>query len=253
MLAGQSTRAHRRERERSKLHRVTALITLLVVILLSLVVTRVATVALTLTGLSREAARFQARSAFTGSGFTTSESEKVVNHPVRRRIIMLLMLLGNAGIVAAVGSLLLTFIGAEESGGWSRLAVLVGGVLVLWIVASSRYVDRLISLATTRALRRWTSIDLSDYAEVLHLAGDYAVGELHVRAGEWPADRTLAELDLRRRGMLTLGIERADGSFVGVPPLETRLEPGDRLTLYGRRAALAEVGRLASGVDDRPQ
>ena len=67
-----------------------AVLTLVVVVLLSLVITRMATVALTLTGMSSEAARFQARSALTGAGFTTSESEAVVNHPVRRRIVLFL-------------------------------------------------------------------------------------------------------------------------------------------------------------------
>ena len=70
-----------------------SIISLLVVLTLSILVTRIATVALTYTGLSRESARFQARSAFTGVGFTTNESEKVVNHPLRRKILMLLMLL----------------------------------------------------------------------------------------------------------------------------------------------------------------
>lgn len=44
-------------------------------------ITRIATIALTHTGLSRQTARFQARSAFTVVGYTTSESEKLVNHP----------------------------------------------------------------------------------------------------------------------------------------------------------------------------
>lgn len=58
-----------------------AILSLLAVLIVSLLITRIATVALTLTGLPRELARFQARSAFTGVGFTTSETEKVVNHP----------------------------------------------------------------------------------------------------------------------------------------------------------------------------
>jgi len=37
--------------------------------------------------LSVEAAHFQARSALTGVGFTTSESELIVGHPARRRIV----------------------------------------------------------------------------------------------------------------------------------------------------------------------
>ena len=59
-------------------------VSLLTVVTLSMVVTRIAAVALVYTGLSHQAARFQARSAFTGVGFTTSEAEHLVNHPVRR-------------------------------------------------------------------------------------------------------------------------------------------------------------------------
>ena len=81
-----------------------AILTLLVTLTATLVITRIATVALMVTGLSREAARFQARSALTGVGFTTLESEKVTNHPVRRHIIMILMLTGNVGIVTVLAT-----------------------------------------------------------------------------------------------------------------------------------------------------
>lgn len=94
----------------------TPVISLLVVITLSILCTRIATVALVHTGLSREVARFQARSAFTGVGFTTGESEKVIRHPVRRRIVMALMWLGNVGIMSAIFSLILTFVGQEQMG-----------------------------------------------------------------------------------------------------------------------------------------
>ncbi len=55
----------------------TGVVSLLVALTLSLIVTRVAAMALMFTGLSRESAKFQARSAFTGAGFTTHESEKI--------------------------------------------------------------------------------------------------------------------------------------------------------------------------------
>ncbi len=53
---------------------------LLITLAVSLIVTRIAAVALMSTGLSREAARFKARSAFSGVGFTTSEAETIVYH-----------------------------------------------------------------------------------------------------------------------------------------------------------------------------
>ena len=106
---------------------------LLIVLVLALLITRVATVALRTTGLSHEAARFQARSAFSGVGFTTAESEDIVNHPARRRIVLGLMLLSSAGVVTTLGSLLLSFAGTSGyRQGAIRVAALVVGLLALW-------------------------------------------------------------------------------------------------------------------------
>ncbi|MDB4786514.1 MAG: hypothetical protein P8M30_20545 [Planctomycetaceae bacterium] len=121
-----------------------AILSLLFVVVISLLIVRVATVALTLTGLSRELARFQARSAFTGSGFTTQESEQIMQHPVRRRIIMLLMLLGNAGIVTVISSLFLSLTSESENGSitdhlWFCITVLAGGLAGLSFLAYSSW------------------------------------------------------------------------------------------------------------------
>ncbi|RLF59082.1 MAG: potassium transporter TrkA, partial [Thermoplasmata archaeon] len=87
-----------------------ALISLLIVIVVSIIIVKIGAVALEMTGLSRELATFQAQSAFSGVGFTTSESEHVVSHPVRRKIIRILMFVGSAGITSAMATLVLTFI-----------------------------------------------------------------------------------------------------------------------------------------------
>ncbi len=134
-------------------------VTLLIVISLSIIVTRVATIALAHTGLSTESARFQARSAFSMAGFTTSESERVVNHPVRRRIILLLILLGNAGIVGAVSSLLLAFLSADSpTSMWLRMGFMLVGIAILWLIASSPRVNRQLSNVINWALNRYTRI-----------------------------------------------------------------------------------------------
>lgn len=69
----------------------TAIVSLLLILVLSVLLTRIATVIRVHTGLSREMARFQARSAFSGADFTTSESEKIVNHPLRRKVVSMLI------------------------------------------------------------------------------------------------------------------------------------------------------------------
>ncbi len=220
----------------------TAVASLLVVLMLSLLITRIATISLAATGLSRESARFQARSAFSGSGFTTAESEAVVRHPIRRRIIMLLMLFGNAGIVAVIASFVLAFV-EPESGAlpWLRIGLLVVGLLGLWGLASSRIVDRWITHLTMAALKRWTSLEVRDYAGLLHVGGDYLITELLVEPGDWLADRDLATLKLRQEGVIVLGIERPDGTYLGVPGPHTSLHPGEVLVVYSRRDSVAEL------------
>jgi hypothetical protein len=225
-----------------------AIISLLVVLTLSILVTRVATVALTHTGLSREAARFQARSAFTGVGFTTSESEKVVGHPVRRRILLLLMLLGNAGIVTAMSSLILGFISAQGAGSITlRIVILLSGLVLLWTVASSQWLDLRLSKIISRALKRYTRLDVQDYASLLHLSGEYEVTELQVEAEDWLANETLQDLRLRDEGVLVLGITREDGSYVGAPKGPAKVLSGDTLILYGRTSALERLDQRRRG------
>lgn len=217
-----------------------ALLIVLVVVLLSLLITRIATIALSLTGLSREAARFQARSAFSGVGFTTSEAESVVDHPVRRRIVLLLMLLGSAGLVSALASLVVSFGGAETGEVLRRGGVLVAGLALILLLSRSRRVDRRLRALIGRLLRA-RGLHVRDYATLLDLAGDYAVTEMHVRAGDWMAGRTLRELRLREEGVVVLGVHCASGGYVGVPDRGTRIEPGDNVVLYGRARRVAEL------------
>jgi len=223
-------------------------IALLTVLGVSLVITRLATVALAMTGLSREAALFQARSAFTGTGFTTGESEKVVNHPVRRRIVMVLMIVRSAGLVSVVISLILSFAGAaREADRLIRLLWLIGGVAGLLVVTRLPIVDRGMERVIGWALSRWTDLDVRDYARLLKLSGDYTVTEMGVREGDWVSGKALRECDLGGEGVTVLGIERSDGGYVGAPHGATSIESGDTLILYGRSDALRELDRREAG------
>lgn len=214
-------------------------ISLLLILVLSVMVTRVSTMALMHTGLSRETAKFQARSAFTGAGFTTNESERIVTHPVRRRIVMLLMMVGNAGIVTAVASLMLTFVGEQSAFGVGmRVFLLVAGVLLLWALTMSQWVEQRLSRLIEWALRRYTHLDVQDYAALMHVADDYRISELKIQSGDWIADKTLRESGLRDEGLVVLGIEKPDGSYLGAPQPETRISADDRLLIYGRAERL---------------
>ncbi len=221
-------------------------ISLVMVVVVSMLVTRIATIALTHTGLSRESARFQARSALTGAGFTTNESEKVVNHPVRRRIVMLLMLVGNAGIVTGIGSLMLTFMHQGQQGWWAfsiKVALLAVSLGCLWLLASSAWVDRHLSVLIERGLQRYTRLNVRDYESLMQLAGDYRLVELAISEQDWLAGMRLSEADIRGEGLLVLAVKRANGEFVGVPHGDTEIGAHDNLVLYGHLDAIKALDK----------
>jgi hypothetical protein len=68
------------------------------------IIVRIGAIAFELTGIRWHQALFQAISCFTGTGFTTHESELIAEHPQRRRIAATLMILGNASWVTLVVS-----------------------------------------------------------------------------------------------------------------------------------------------------
>jgi K+/H+ antiporter YhaU regulatory subunit KhtT len=216
--------------------------------LISLLVTRVAAITLIHTGLSEEAARFQARSAFTGVGFTTAESEQVMNHPVRRRIVLLLMLFGNAGIVTAVSSLILTFVHSQGASAISlKLSIIISGIVVFWLIARSKTINRFLYRVISKALKKYTDLDIRDFVSLLRLSGEYRVTELNVESDDWLANRTLIDLRLGDEGILVLGIIRKD-SYSGSPKAKTLLLPGDTLVLYGRFSNLQSLDNRKKGL-----
>lgn len=211
------------------------IILLLCIVLLSLLVNRIASVALTFTGMSKEMARFQARSAFSTCGFTTAESESVVNHPVRRRIIMLLMLMGSVGFVGVVATSLASFSGQQHYNIGFRIGILMAGLAGLWAVSMSKWVDDKLFRVIKLALERFTQLEVHDFVNLLQLGTVYSVTEMKVEEGDWLVGQRLDELRLNDFGINILGIHRADGQYVGTPTAATYVRRGDRLIVYGSR------------------
>jgi len=228
---------------------VAAFFALICTLIVSFLVTRVGSVALSLTGMAQDSARFQAKSAYTGVGFTTSESEQVVDHPVRRRILSTLMTLGNVGIAVVIASMMGTFATVATSDKHiAYRVVLLSGVLVsLWVIGTRRWFDQAIESLISYALRRWTHLDVHDYVSLLHLADGFVVFEICVNEGDWVCDKTLAEAMLSAEGVLILGIHRANGKYIGSPNGRTQVHLGDILTVYGPRLRLEELDLRQQG------
>ncbi len=213
-----------------------ALISLLLVVVFSMLVVRIGAVALEMTGLSKETARFQAQSAFSGVGFTTSEAEYVVSHPVRRRIIRILIFVGSAGVVSAMATLLLTFIGQSRKEATSSLAWLLIGLFVIYLFARSKIIDRGLRWLISRALEKFTGLKVYDYEQLLGLSKGYSIGKFKIRKGSWMDGEKLKNLRFDEEGVIALAIYRKVGDeerYLGAPAGDTELKEGDVIICYG--------------------
>lgn len=223
------------------------LISLLIIVGLSLLIVRVGAVALTMTGLSRDVANFQAQSAFSGVGFTTAESEYIVSHPLRRRIVRALMVLGTAGITSAVATLVLTLVRATQKDLLLHAGLVATGLLALFLVARSRLVDRITTYTIQKALAAATSLRLSDYEKLLQLDRGYAVAKVLAAEDGWIAGKTLRQLNLTGEGIVVLNMTRREGTVLGTPTPDAVIHVGDRLLCYGYAGELEALSARSAG------
>jgi hypothetical protein len=109
------------------------------------------------------------------------------------------------------------------------------GLFLLWIIASSKWVDDKLFKMISWALAKWTHLEVHDFIDLLHLGEGYSVTELIVEAEDWLVGQRLADLRLTVVGVNVLGIHRKDNDFVGSPMGDTFVRSGDKLIVYGAR------------------
>lgn len=224
-----------------------AALTLFVVLTLSVLVIRTGAVALRLTGLPEATARFQARSAFTGTGFTTSESEALVNHPVRRRIVSLLMVVGSLGFVSVMATVIVSLVGSSSSQGamLTQLIWLALVLVVLWFVALNPVADRILCGIISALLTRTEGFGGRRPLTLLQLPADHCVLQVLAHPNSGLVGRNLQDIPFGDR--LILGLEKPDGRYIDRPAAEQKLEAGDQVFLYGSAEGLDTALDAAAG------
>jgi hypothetical protein len=225
-----------------------ALVWLVLIAVAALLVVRLGTTALVLTGLARHTAEFQAYSAFFGVGFTTRESEQVVNHPVRRRIVQHLILAGHIGLTSVIVPLVVTFVNVKTMReGMTQLGLIIVALAFLWFVIRTSFVENLIEHSIKFALERTGALTQRlDHEVLLRLHAGHTVSEIVLEPGHPFVGHRLADAQLAERDIVVLGVTRQDGTYVAAPRGQMVCHPSDVLTVYGRDE---EVRELVAPVD----
>ncbi len=161
---------------------------------------------------------------------------------------MLVIRLGNVGLVTVISSLVLTFVNTPSPGEQAaRLFWLLAGLVVLFLLARSDWVETHLARLIQAILGRYTDLEVQDYASLLGIEGGYRLAEVSIQPGSWLANKTLSEANIADEGILILGIYRPNGTYVGAPQGETRINPEDRLVVYGQAEPLSQLSHRLHG------
>jgi hypothetical protein len=222
----------------------------LIVLVVAFVVVRIGAIAFQLTGLEWSTAKFQAISCFTSTGFTTKEAEMIAGNPQRRRVASTLMVLGHAGLVTMIATLVNT-LGAQEvvKQGLSKsipssglppymvqlihlLIVIIGVYLICKFFTNTIVARKLTELLRKRVIKRQMLKPIT-CEELLVATGGYGVATVRIRQDHSILGKSLSESGLRKEDINVLAIVRASETMAN-PKADTRILSGDELICFGK-------------------
>ena len=209
------------------------IVLLLVFICVIYVIVIMGGLALQFTGVEKARAQFQALSAFSGTGFTTKESETMVNHPRRRKVIMYLMILGKAGLV----SIIATFASSLKKTNVTELVINLGiiavSIFLLHRIASYQKFARRLRRRLSKMVRRLFHLDQVHMDEVLEQGDGYGVMRVLMGLDCEATGKDLSHSGFSQHEILVLCIEGDQGN-IPFPKADNLIRSGDRLVCYGK-------------------
>jgi len=212
----------------------------ILLIAISVFVVKIATVALKMTGLDEKKAYFQALSAFTGTGFTTNDSELVLRNDIRRKIIIILMVLGNAGLITVITTLVISF-GRTNI---YPLLINVGVVLVLIIILfkalTHKGITKFLNARIQSGLEKRPIFEKRPVEEVLRIAKNYGIAEVSIKEKYSDLGKTLRESGFRENDILVLAIER-ENAVIPTPKATDKILLDDVLICYGKLSNIEKI------------
>lgn len=210
-------------------------------------------VAFKLTGLATNKIKFQVASLFTSTGFTTGESEIIVNDERRRKIAIACMYTGHIFSVLIMGLLINVFVSigitissksvAFDPKEWYSIVLYVSVAVFLLILflkippINKRFSRFLEKVAIQLSYKRRNS----NIITVLDVYGKNAICEITLnKVPEFAVETTLFEMQLTKRFFINiLSIKR--GKRMIEISKDTMFRKGDNLVIYGRVSDIKEA------------
>ncbi|MBD3272567.1 MAG: hypothetical protein GF384_08550 [Elusimicrobia bacterium] len=232
------------------------LLLFIIVLLTSFIVVRLGALAFQLTGLEWSLAKFQALSCFTGTGFTTRESELITANLQRRRIATILIVLGNAGLVTMIATfantlrenplvkqITLPFIHLKIQGSyvpWFNLFVVILLFGLGYMIFSMTKLSEVFSRFVRNSIVKKMMVKPVTFEELTIATGGYGVSQIEISEDSILVNKTLLDAHLRERDISVLALEK-QGVTIPNPPPNTQFKVGDKIICFGKLENIRKI------------
>jgi hypothetical protein len=223
-----------------------SVVILIIIVVASLVCVRAGAIALELTGMERDKARFQALSAFTNTGFTTRETEEITNFPIRRKIVTVLIVLGHAGTVSVIATFATSMLQREPLYTAMNLGIILVSLYLIYRLALWQGLTaRMREFFRNQLLKRY-ELCCPSLEEMLKVNEGFGVVRLVIPKGSPLIGSPLFKLELKKKKVQILSILRGQEA-IAVPRGEDFLLAGDVVICYGDMAVATSLFHTEPG------
>ena len=209
-----------------------AVIPVVIIVVIFFFIVRVATIILKLTGMDEETARFQAISAFTGTGFTTAAAETILDDKIRSKTVSVLMVLGKVGIVSVIASLFLSFGKDNLAADLSKAIIILAFIAVLYKMTTLKGFSRTLNKFIEKRIVARGLTKQKTLEELFSLPKGYGLAQLTITGKNKEDGLSLAEAGFIKKDILVLSIERKE-QLIPFPHAGDTINKGDKLLCYG--------------------
>jgi len=227
------------------------LVVFILALIVSFIVVRIGAIAFQLTGLEWSLAKFQALSCFSGTGFTTKESELITSDKQRRKIATILIILGNAGFVIMIASLAGSLMPNKETiiakfsesflpfnvpaylVVWINLAIIIAVVYGIYRIFTHEKFVRKMTTSLRKKIIKKELFQKVSFEELLLATGGYGISRITVSSGSPILNKTLAKSQLREHDIMVLATVRK-GETIPNPQANTKILLNDELICFGK-------------------
>ena len=196
-----------------------------------LIVVNICSILLRLTGMPIKKARFQVVSLLTSTGFTTRESEMIVQHPVRRKIASWLMVVSYVSTATFI-SFFVTMI-SDTVTGIGFFVVIAALITTNLILRKTKTIENLELKVENVVLKSkiWEKLNSENLTLITNTRG-YGIYQIYLPKDSKIIGKSILESGLKDLEIEVLNIDKGD-KFIKFASPDYVFEVFDRVTVYG--------------------